>query len=306
MSKVVLRTATAAQIAASSTVIENGRVIRCSDQPFYVIGNGATALNQLTHVHDNTGFQVQDKTSLSAKVTAIGASRANLIIDSSQNVTADLVIPKNITPVFVGDGDLDVDDTFTVTIQGFYTADPLRQIFTGLGDVVTSDVQKNVVHWGAVDDTESSTVVQKIIDAYSSFQLYVPENFTLKTYDHTAIDKTYVGLWNDGIIKKVEATGAAARDDSRYLLRVVDATDTELLKVGKIRGDYDYTTFDGATKYDVADKTERNALTGLVTGDMVYVGDDSRWSEYLGTGSSGSYVDNDFREVWGLAFAFYV
>jgi hypothetical protein len=73
--------------------------------------------------------------SLSAAVTAIGATPAVLEIPASMAVTADLTIPETLTLIVMGVGEFNVSSTKTLTINGPLIA-PFRQIFTGSGSVI--------------------------------------------------------------------------------------------------------------------------------------------------------------------------
>jgi len=62
----------------------------------------------------------------------------------------------------------------------------------------------------------------------------------------------------------------------------------------------------GTAEHDVANNADRNLLTDLTLGDKIFVADgtadstvDSGWVlyRYLGTGTSGAYVDADFRKI---------
>jgi hypothetical protein len=109
--------------------------------------------------------------SLSAAVTAIGATPAVLEIPASMAVTADLTTPETLTLVVSGPGAFNVSATKTLTINGSIVA-PMRQIFTGSGTVKFGNKIKDSydVWFGAAGDssTNDAAAIQKAISAFQT------------------------------------------------------------------------------------------------------------------------------------------
>ena len=125
-------------------------------------GNWGTILNEfLSEEHDSDGthgtitptdikaqgpwVDVRNYASLSAAITAIGASNKTLLIPNEQTVSADVTVPANIHLLIIKGGSLSIDAGVTVTINGPFEAGP-HQIFLGNGTVTFSTASRGVRH----------------------------------------------------------------------------------------------------------------------------------------------------------------
>lgn len=112
--------------------------------------------------------------SLAAAVSAIGSSVATIEIPATTAVSADLVIPANVTLIFTGTGNVSVSVTKTLTVNGPLQA-PLRQVFSGSGSVILNAPGQPVVcQWfGGNGDgkivTDASVSGSTITSASASF-----------------------------------------------------------------------------------------------------------------------------------------
>lgn len=161
MSKLTAKTATSTPVA--------------TDLIHVVINPGTTPASRKCTVDDffksRTGnYNVLAYASLSAAITALGATAAQIEISVSTAVTASLTIPSNISLILTGNGMLNVSASQTLTINGSLIA-PIRQIFTGSGNVrFGGNIPVSFPQWfGAAADnaTDDSAAVQKAIDAFA-------------------------------------------------------------------------------------------------------------------------------------------
>jgi hypothetical protein len=124
-------------------------------------------------------------------IASIGSNETTLTLSRQNNITADLVIPANITLRFNQGGSLNIADTKTVTINGHVEAG-LYQIFkwTGTGKVVLNKVKEVYPQWwGAKGDgvTDDTAAIQTALDAMEigsiliipSGQYYISSTLTL-------------------------------------------------------------------------------------------------------------------------------
>lgn len=115
------------------------------------------------------GVSFWSSTSFAAAITAIGATETTLIVDTSENISANVTVPANVTLFFSHEGELDVDLGQTVTINCEVQAG-LYQIFVGDGTIDgTFSWQTEVLPewWGAnISGTasDSAPAIQKAID----------------------------------------------------------------------------------------------------------------------------------------------
>jgi len=79
----------------------------------------------------NSGVRyVESYSSFAAAITDIGSSVVTLAISTSQTVSANVTIPETLTLMFIGPGQLSVNESVTITMNG-HIISPLKTIFTG-------------------------------------------------------------------------------------------------------------------------------------------------------------------------------
>jgi hypothetical protein len=103
-------------------------------------------------------YNVLEYASLTAALTDIGATVAELEIPTTTSVSADLTVPANVTLVFIGSGLITVSSTKTLTINGGFFAPP-RQVFSGAGTVILNAPGQPIISqwWGAKADVKQVT-----------------------------------------------------------------------------------------------------------------------------------------------------
>lgn len=142
----------------------------------------------------NSRYNVADYASLLAAVTALGSvNSCTLVIASDQAISSSFTVPTNITLEFTQTGKLSVANGVQITINGYVSASPGRQIFalTGTGNVLltgnTSVYTYYAEWWGAIGNNvaDDTVALQAAFDA-------LPSSRTLrllpgKTYRHTGL-----------------------------------------------------------------------------------------------------------------------
>ena len=121
-----VKQATAAAIAASTSVGYSGRIVEASDSDFYVIQDGATPTNELDKIPTvviSAGGDLDDV------LTVTGSTEKTIIVDKANTVlTQD--VPANITLEFAkGASIANPASPETVNISGVIKADPYQDIF---------------------------------------------------------------------------------------------------------------------------------------------------------------------------------
>jgi len=113
---------------------------------------------------------VSEYASLSAAITAIGATETTLLISDSQSVSTNETVPATLQLLFLRDGELDIDSGYTVTINGPIRAG-LFQIFTGDGSVVfgAGGESTAIATWFGSD----TDAIQSAVDTTAP-KVYVP------------------------------------------------------------------------------------------------------------------------------------
>jgi hypothetical protein len=103
-------------------------------------------------------YNVLEYASLTAALTDIGATVAELEIPTTTSVSADLTVPANVTLVFIGSGLITVSSTKTLTINGGFFAPP-RQVFSGAGTVILNAPGQPIISqwWNAKGDAKVVT-----------------------------------------------------------------------------------------------------------------------------------------------------
>lgn len=126
------------------------------------------------------GVDASSYASFPVAISSIGSATQTLIVSTLQTVSATMVVPQNITVMFVSAGQLSIQTGVTVTINGPIIA-PRRQIFIYNGTGVislghSSNNNQTVVYpewWGArndgfTDNNASSTgIFQSAINAFT-------------------------------------------------------------------------------------------------------------------------------------------
>lgn len=104
--------------------------------------------------------------SINAAVTAIGSTKAILLVPSAQTLTANLTTPSTLTLKILQPGSIVKASTYTLTINGPLEAGPY-QIFSGFsaGDVTFgSGIIKEVYpEWWGIDGTADETEINKAL-----------------------------------------------------------------------------------------------------------------------------------------------
>jgi hypothetical protein len=122
---------------------------------------------------------VVDEADLRAKLAAIGASNASLVIATTIPIAADLAIPSNVALSFKKTGQLRPAGGTTLTINGAIDAGPW-QIFTGSGSISgLPNVDYIYVEWfGAAGDgiTDSTAAIQAACDWATQSNVPVKSN----------------------------------------------------------------------------------------------------------------------------------
>lgn len=104
--------------------------------------------------------------SINAAITAIGASEDTLLIPDTQTLTSALVVPSNVTIIFLHNGKITLGD-YNLTINGFIQALP-KQIFncSGTGTVTIGRlVEKIYPDWWTVNATPGTTDMTSAIES---------------------------------------------------------------------------------------------------------------------------------------------
>lgn len=137
-------------------------------------GTGTKVINLLLgKVH------VDDFSTLALAVAGISTTPRTLIIPNTQNVTATLTIPRNVSIDWGAEGMINVSAGQTLTINGETKSWPARQLFTGSGTVkLNGPGGINIVWFGTVGDgtTNDYTAINKALTAVSSIgnRVYAP------------------------------------------------------------------------------------------------------------------------------------
>ncbi len=120
---------------------------------------GTITLNKVPKV---PWYDARSYTSISAAVTAIGATVGTLVVPNAQTLTANLIIPSTLNLYIPKGGSIAKASTYTVTINGPFEAG-LYQVFTGFakGDVTfgLNGQRINPEWWGAVGDATGITAI---------------------------------------------------------------------------------------------------------------------------------------------------
>ena len=100
---------------------------------------------------------VSSYTNLATAVTAIGSSKATLVISNTQ-VTDSVTIPSNVDLKILQTGNLSVNSGKTVTVNGSFESG-LYQVFSGTGNIVFGTNTVNRVQpewWGALNNNSNN------------------------------------------------------------------------------------------------------------------------------------------------------
>jgi len=117
-----------------------------------IVGDGTTFSNQAKPVFDN-----RDYANLAAAIAAIGATEGSLVISDAETLTASATFPSTLSVVIHKGGSIAKASTYTVTINGPFSAGPY-QVFSGFsaGNVTFGVGSVHYVlseWWGAVTTT---------------------------------------------------------------------------------------------------------------------------------------------------------
>lgn len=189
--------------------------------------------------------------SLSAAITAIGATATTLLIPASMAVTASLTIPKNVVLTVSGVGEFNVSSGQTLTINGPLVA-PRRQIFTGSGSVrFGASISTAYPEWfGAVMDgtTDDSAAIQKAIDAFSPAG-NMPAAGEVFIGGYTAIASTLTIEDTNAKLKGCGISGSQSGEASRVrsVIRWVGSAGSPMILIHNLAGGVEGLTLKGKT-----------------------------------------------------------
>lgn len=144
--------------------------------------NGVTQYDR-DNIYFNAGsdysdtVSVGDYASLSAAVTAIGATATRLLIDEAITVTADLVVPANIVLEQVEPGTITVNPGQTLTVTTAPIASS-RQWFLGSGTVTVLGYPQDQAWWGNAQRIDASNFNIKAASVLASPYMIQNVSFT--------------------------------------------------------------------------------------------------------------------------------
>ncbi len=122
---------------------------------------------------------VEQYADFATAITTIGNNVKTLVIPSLQTVAGNVTVPSTLTLQFIGTGELSVNATFTVTINGPLEA-PLRQVFSGSGSVRTSSTAKVFASWWGLSASATGSVNRAAIQSAIDSTLVSAESTTVK------------------------------------------------------------------------------------------------------------------------------
>jgi hypothetical protein len=180
--------------------------------------------------HDPTGtiyYDADGYADINAAVTAIGATEAVLLVNSSQTLSANLTIPTTLTLAIFRGGDITKASTYTLTINGTLEAGNYKifESFTGSGDVdITGNAIVRPEWWGAYNDFTNADVtrdaIQFAIDSLSNGGIV---QLSAGTY---AIDET---VTLTGHTSNLTATTLAGLGPGSSMIKLADSSDTDMI-----------------------------------------------------------------------------
>lgn len=121
--------------------------------------------------------------SINAAVTAIGATEAVLVVSTAETLAAALTVPANISLVIQKGGSITKDSTYTLTINGPFTAGPY-QVFSAFsaGNVTfgAGSTFEVLPEWWGIDGTADDVEIQQAISSTGSTG--IPVSLAARTY----------------------------------------------------------------------------------------------------------------------------
>lgn len=174
---------------------------------------------------------------LSAAITAIGATQSTIEIPATTTVSASLTIPANVTLLFLGAGMISVSSGQTLTVNGPIQA-PLRQVFTGTGSVkFGSHVGIAYPQWfGAVMDgaTDDQAAAQKCSDAFSKTASYQHAGI-IEITGGMALGSTWTIL-NNAIRIKGQGWGSSINSQARSYIKWIGSAGSPVILINDCQG----------------------------------------------------------------------
>ncbi|MDD5170665.1 MAG: hypothetical protein PHN75_17755, partial [Syntrophales bacterium] len=112
--------------------------------------------------------------SINAAVTAIGATKATLIVSNDQTLAANLTIPSTLTLKILSGGSITKASTYTLTVNGSFEAGVYKVFYGFSAGDITGLREPKPEWWGAVNDADCTTAITCAAQASPGGRLPLP------------------------------------------------------------------------------------------------------------------------------------